>query len=295
MTDGLEPGERGQLVDPQRLGQRQQLDRRQFARRQRCHPPRDELAQRGADRRTAREPPQAPVAAQRPGLQRAEHELARVERVALAGRDHPFERAALDRTAEAGLDERGDGLVAQPSGARAGCAPASFHSDWIASGTGSPERTVATTNAVEVVARCSTSAAETGSSSCASSTPSTTRRSRGPLAERVPAAAQELERVVGAHVVRDQVGERAERDRRRAAGRLHPDRGQALGRGGGAGLARQPRLAHAGGCAHDDARAAVVPARAGDRSSSASRPISGQDARGGGTCHTVTVTDRDGR
>ena len=46
----LEPGERGQLVDPQRLGQREQLDRRARARRERRHPLAHELAQRGADR-----------------------------------------------------------------------------------------------------------------------------------------------------------------------------------------------------------------------------------------------------
>ena len=119
----------------------------------------------------------------------------------------------------------------------------------------------------------------------------------GPLAERVPAAAQELERVVGAHVIRDQVGERAERNRRRAAGRLHPDRGQTLGRGGGAGLAGEPRLAEAGGCAHDDARAAVLPARDGDplqlRVATDQRPRGRSDC--GPVWHASTVTDRDDR
>ncbi len=51
------------------------------------------------------------------------------------------------------------------------CAPASFHSETIASGQGSPERTVATTKTPESVARCSTSAADAGSSRWASSTP----------------------------------------------------------------------------------------------------------------------------
>lgn len=69
-------------------------------------------------------------------------------------------------------------------------APASFHSDSIASGQGSALRTVANTNAVALLIRCRTSAAEVGSSSCASSTPTTSgrpparsamARTRGPL------------------------------------------------------------------------------------------------------------------
>src|ERR1700750_2408089 len=55
-------------------------------------------------------------------------------------------------------------------------AVSSFHNDTIASGHGSPARTVASTNAAPDVARCKTSAAEIGSSSCASSTPITTSR-----------------------------------------------------------------------------------------------------------------------
>ena len=55
-------------------------------------------------------------------------------------------------------------------------APPSFHSATIASGHGSPARTVASTNAVPVVARCCTSVAEVGSRRCASSTPTTTGR-----------------------------------------------------------------------------------------------------------------------
>ena len=55
-------------------------------------------------------------------------------------------------------------------------AVSSFHNDTIASGHCSPARTVTSTNAAPDVARCKISAAETGSSSCASSTPITTSR-----------------------------------------------------------------------------------------------------------------------
>ena len=66
--------------------------------------------------------------------------------------------------------------LSRTSGRR--CASASFQSDTIASGHGSPTRTVATTKTSALVARCNTRVAETGSRSCASSTPSTTARPR---------------------------------------------------------------------------------------------------------------------
>jgi hypothetical protein len=72
--------------------------------------------------------------------------------------------------------------ASSPSGSSSSrCEPASFHSETIASGHGSPERTVATVNAVPVSVRWSTSAADTGSSNCASSTPRTTPRSASAL------------------------------------------------------------------------------------------------------------------
>ncbi len=55
-------------------------------------------------------------------------------------------------------------------------APASFQSASIASGVGSPTQIVAITKAPAAVARCSSSAAEAGSSRCASSTATTTPR-----------------------------------------------------------------------------------------------------------------------
>ena len=168
-------------------------------------------------------------------------------------------------------------------------APASFHSDWIASRTGSPERTVASTNAVEVVAREARARPRPGRAAGRRRRPAR-RSGRGPARGARPGCG------AGARVIRDQVGERAQRNRRRAAGRLHPDRGQTLGHGGGAGLAGKPRFSQAGGCAHDDARAAVLPARAGD-------PFQlhlAIDQQPGGRCgcsalwHVPTVTDRDG-
>ena len=61
-----------------------------------------------------------------------------------------------------------------------------------------------------------------------------------------------------------QAGERAERDRRRAARRLHPVDERAVARGRRVRLARQPRLADAGAGAHDDPVAGAVAARERD-------------------------------
>ena len=132
-------------------------------------------------------------------------------------------------------------------------APASFHSDTIASGHGSPERTVASTNAVPVFVRCRTSAADTGSSSCASSTLSDDAAPAGALDQHVGAVPHQAQRVVRPRVVRDQPGERTERHSRGAARGLHPTDERAVTLGGGVRFAREARLADAGGRAEHHA------------------------------------------
>ena len=131
---------------------------------------RDELDEERAHRAAGATAARDRAERERARVERAEHELADVQRVALAALGDPAQRRLLDRTAEGSLDERRDGRVVERSSSRRR-APASFHSETIASGQGSPVRTVATTNALPVAVRCSTSAADTGSSSCASSTP----------------------------------------------------------------------------------------------------------------------------
>ena len=155
--------------------------------------------------------------------------------------------------------------AASPSGSSCmRSAPASFQSDTIASGHGSPVRTVAMTKALPVTVRWSTSAADTGSSSCASSTPMTTLRPSGPLGQRLDAAAHEGEGVARPDAVGDDPGERSERHRRGALRRLHPvDERAALG-GDARGLTREARLPDPGTRAQHEPAAAAVGASAHD-------------------------------
>ena len=137
-------------------------------------------------------------------------------------------------------------------------APASFQSDTMASGHGSPVRTVAMMNALPVTVRCSTSAADTGSSSCASSTPMTTLRPSARSASdstlrRIRASASLEPDAVG-----HDPGERSERDRRGALRGLHPVDERAVLRGDARGLTREARLPDPGTpTQHEPATAAV--------------------------------------
>ena len=93
--------------------------------------------------------------------------------------------------------------------------------------------------------RCSTTAADIGSSSCASSTPSTTgeplpRSRRAAAPRRISSSGSSERNVRGQHV-----GERGERHRRGAARGLHPRDVCALALPPRPGLAGEPRLADA--------------------------------------------------
>ena len=134
------------------------------------------------------------------------------------------------------------------------CAPPSFHSETIASGHGSPERTVTTTNTpARRVAKCSTSAADAGSSNWASSTPSTIGRPAARSRSSSALSRRTLNACSGRTGRRQQTGEGAERDHRRAARRLHPLRHRALMFELGQNLASEARLADTGACSDHDA------------------------------------------
>ena len=193
-----------------------------------------ELGQGLAHLRLPGDPPQATAVRERAAIDRAGDQLPHVEGVALAVLADPAQRSSAPPVPPVPLRRarRRPRRSVRSSSRRS--APASFHSDTIASGSGSPTRSVAITNALPVLARCSTSAAETGSSSWASSTPSTTGPPAGAFEQGLDAAAHQLEHVVGAHVVREQPGQRPERNCCRAAGRLDPVDDRALD-------ARRPR------------------------------------------------------
>ena len=83
------------LGQPQRLGEREQLDRRALLAGELVHPVADELDQRGGHRRQAGEPPEAALGDQPAAVDGPEHELARVQRVALAAVEDPAVRLLL--------------------------------------------------------------------------------------------------------------------------------------------------------------------------------------------------------
>ena len=109
-------------------------------------------------------------------------------------------RAVELATAPPRAPSRTAAICASSNGSRSRRAPRlSFHSDAIASGHGSPVRTVASTNAVLVVTRCKTSAADVSSRSWASST--STTRLRSPAARNACAAARSRSSTRGARIV----------------------------------------------------------------------------------------------
>jgi hypothetical protein len=105
--------ERDDLVDAQRLAEREHLQRRPLLVRQVGHALGDELHERPAHRWWARQPPQIGPEDEPPRVERPEHELADVQRVALAALPDPPQRPLLHRPAERRLDELVDGVVAQ--------------------------------------------------------------------------------------------------------------------------------------------------------------------------------------
>ena len=236
----------------ERLRQREQLDGGALLAGELVDPAADELDQRRGHRRRPREPPEAAIGDQAAAVDGAEHELARVQRIALAAIEHPALRLLLHGPTERGLDQRPHRLVAEAlqleplraavlpqrdDRVRARLARAHRGDDEHAG----PRRQVQHERSGRGIEQLGVVDAEHD------------RASRGALAQQLRALAQEVERLLGAHGRRQQTGEGAERDHRRAARRLHPLRHRALVFELGQNLASEARLADAGACSDDDA------------------------------------------
>ena len=264
LDERIELRERAELVDPQRLRDREQLDGRALARAQPGHPARHQLGQRAAHRRAARESPELSGARERAALQRADDELADVERVAAARLPHPAQRVLLDRAAERRLDQRADRVVAErPQLEPAGARVLPQRRDRVRARLAGPdggehERAAADREMEDERGRDRVEPLGVVE-------PEHEPAPAGALAQRLGAAAHQLERVVRAHVVRDQVREGAERDGGGAPRRLHPGDRRAGGLRLRERLAREARLADPGVGDHDDAAHPGVGARRGDR------------------------------
>ena len=128
--------------------------------------------------------------------------------------------------------------------ATSGAGP-SVHIDAIASGAGSPLRTVTIADAIPSATRSRTSAADASSRRCASSTP---RSSRVPSScvERADHAAQGRVAATTDRPFRNEMRDRAERNRRRRVRRRDPLRAVALGRDAREHLAGEAGLADTG-------------------------------------------------
>ena len=208
-----------------------------------------------------RDPPQAALEREDAVGQRAQHELAQVQRVARLRATTQRSPNCSSGAAERRLDQRRDGLVAQRAelhAPRVGVLPQRLDRvrGRLAGADGGDDerapgrRQVQHERGRDRVEQLRVVDAEDH------------RAGRGALAQRLRAAPHQLERVVGAHVVRDQAGDRAERHRRGAARGLHPGR-SAPSRSAAACASRASRdLPTPAAGADDDAAAAPVPARA---------------------------------
>jgi hypothetical protein len=101
----VQPDERLELGQPQRLAQREQLERPCLLRAELRQARADHPDERRAGPRPAREPPEALAILECALGQRPDQQLAHVEHVAAAALVHPAAGGALHRRAEHGLDE----------------------------------------------------------------------------------------------------------------------------------------------------------------------------------------------
>ena len=213
--------QRDDLVDAQRLTEREHLQRRPLRLRHVGHALGDELHERAAHGRRARQPPQIGAEDEPPRVEGAEHELADVERVALAALPDPAQRPLLHRPAERRLDELLDGRVVQRielhaqrarvlperhDGVRARLAGADRRDDERAP----RDRQMQHERRGHGVEQLRVVDADDD------------RAPVRPLGQRLDAAAHEGEGVTRPDAVGDDPGERSERDRRGALRRLHP-------------------------------------------------------------------------
>ncbi len=253
-------GQSGHQLERQRLAERDELDRLALLGVQAGHAPVDQLDQRGRDAGAPAQPPPAALGGQRAALQRADDQLAHVERVALADREGPALDVLLDRRAQRGLQQRAGLLLRQvlqlqPGGARV--LPQRDHRvrrRLPAAHGGDDERGAGRGQMQDEGGRGGVEQMRVVDAD-------DQRLAGGALAQRLDAAAQQLQAVVGARALGHQLGEGAQRDRRGGAGRVHPLRRGAARSRGGQQLARQSRLPDARRAADDGARAGRVLAR----------------------------------
>ena len=101
------------LLQRERLAEREQFDRMPVIGGQAVHPLIDELDQRRTRGRAALESPEPGCPDERAGLDGAADQLAHVEHVSPADLGHPVKRGLLHGVAERGLDERPDRTVTE--------------------------------------------------------------------------------------------------------------------------------------------------------------------------------------
>ena len=249
--------QRDDLLDAQGLTEREHLQRRPLRLRHVGHALGDELHERAAHGRRARQPPQTGAEDEPTRVEGAEHELADVERVALAALPDPPQRPLLHRPAEGRLDELLDGRVVERielhaqrarvlperhDGVRARLARADRRDDERAP----RDRQVQHERRGHGVEQLRVVDADDDLAPVR------------PLGQRLDAAAHQGECVARPDAVGHDPGERSERDRRGALRGLHPVDERAVLRGDARGLTREARLPDPGTpTQHEPATAAV--------------------------------------
>ncbi len=233
------------LVEGERLAERQQLDRPPVIGGQSIHPLPYEVDERRTRGRTLLEPPESGRVDEGAGVNGAADQLPDVQGVSPADLGHPVECLLLHRVAERRLDERADVLVAElpelhsrrrvvlperDDRIRARLAGADRREDERRRG-GGEVKDEGRRRRVEQLRIVDTEHHRTTAS---------------PGAQLLAAASEQRDDVIGANLVGYEISDGPERYGRRAAGGLDPAHERAVALGGGLSLASQARLTHAG-------------------------------------------------
>ena len=217
----VDPDEAAQLGGPQRLPEGEQLERARLVAAELREPRADHVDERRARQRAAREPPEPLAVLERALGQRADEQLAHVQRVAAAALVHPAARRALDRRAEHRLDQPAGLRLAQRLELQprdAGVLPQRLHrvGDRLAAAHRHDDERRAGQDDMQDERR------GRGVEQLRVVDAQHDRSAARPLLQAVRHPPHDRQRAVGHPVVGDQRRERAERDGRGAAGRLHP-------------------------------------------------------------------------
>ena len=244
-----------ELADAQGLAQGEQLERPPLVRAQ----PRESLTDHPGERRARPGPPDQPpeplAILERPLGERADQQLAHVQRIAAAALLHPTPRGALDGTAEHGLDEPAGGRRVergQLHSRQARVLPQRL--DRVGPRLGGPHRDDHEGGPSEHEVKHERGGRRVEQLPVVDAEHD--RPAGRALLEGGPGAPHQLERAAAVAGAREQRGECAERHRRGALRRLHPRGMAARLAGGGHGVAGDAGLADAGrGGDHDAGRA----------------------------------------